>query len=81
MWPRRFDNRNGSGLSEITVLRLRLPPAFARPRNNLAREAGVGDRITFEQALAKDFSARGYDLVAFLIACTIWAIRWALEGT
>ena len=31
----------------------------------LAREAGVGDRITFEQASAKDFSARGYDLVAF----------------
>jgi len=31
----------------------------------LAGEAGVGDRITFEQASAKDFSARGYDLVAF----------------
>ena len=44
----------------------------------LAREAGVGDRITFEQASAKDLPARGYDLVAFLIACTIWAIRWAL---
>lgn len=32
---------------------------------NLAKEAGVGDRITFEQASAKDFPARGYDLVAF----------------
>src|SRR5262249_34616179 len=31
----------------------------------LAKEAGVGDRITFEQASAKDFPARGYDLVAF----------------
>ena len=31
----------------------------------LAREAGVGDRITFEQASAKDLPARGYDLVAF----------------
>jgi SAM-dependent methyltransferase len=32
---------------------------------NLAKEAEVGDRITFEQASAKDFPARGYDLVAF----------------
>jgi len=31
----------------------------------LAKEAGVGDRIAFEQATAKDFPANGYDLVAF----------------
>ncbi len=31
----------------------------------LAKEAGVGDRITFAQASAKDFPAHGYDLVAF----------------
>jgi len=31
----------------------------------LAREAGVGDRITFAQASAKDFPAKDYDLVAF----------------
>ena len=30
-----------------------------------AREAGVGDRITFTQASAKDFPARSYDLIAF----------------
>ena len=30
-----------------------------------AREAGVEDRITFAQANAKDFPAKGYDLVAF----------------
>ncbi len=30
-----------------------------------AEKAGVADRITFEQASAKDFPARGYDLVAF----------------
>ncbi len=30
-----------------------------------AKEAGVGDRITFAQAHAKDFPAHGYDLVAF----------------
>lgn len=30
-----------------------------------AKEAGVGDRITFAQASAKDFPAKGYDLVAF----------------
>ena len=30
-----------------------------------AKEAGVGDRITFAQANAKDFPAKGYDLVAF----------------
>jgi SAM-dependent methyltransferase len=32
---------------------------------NLAKQAGVGDRIVFEQASAKDFPVRGYDLVAF----------------
>ena len=31
----------------------------------LAEEAGVGDRITFAQASAKDFPAKDYDLVAF----------------
>jgi 2-polyprenyl-3-methyl-5-hydroxy-6-metoxy-1,4-benzoquinol methylase len=31
----------------------------------LAQEAGVGDRIAFAQASAKEFPARGYDLVAF----------------
>src|SRR4051794_22831065 len=31
----------------------------------LAQEAGVGDRITFAQASAKDFPAKDYDLVAF----------------
>jgi SAM-dependent methyltransferase len=31
----------------------------------LAQEAGVGDRITFAQASAKDFPAQDYDLVAF----------------
>ena len=30
-----------------------------------AKEAGVGDRIAFAQATAKDFPANGYDLVAF----------------
>jgi SAM-dependent methyltransferase len=30
-----------------------------------ANEAGVGDRITFAQASAKDFPAKDYDLVAF----------------
>ena len=31
----------------------------------LAQEAGVGDRITFAQASAKNFPAKDYDLVAF----------------
>jgi 2-polyprenyl-3-methyl-5-hydroxy-6-metoxy-1,4-benzoquinol methylase len=31
----------------------------------LAKEAGVGDRIKFTQATAKDFPAQSYDLVAF----------------
>src|SRR5215510_5858616 len=30
-----------------------------------AQEAGVGNRITFAQAAAKDFPAGGYDLVTF----------------
>jgi SAM-dependent methyltransferase len=39
-------------------------PSLERARV-LAKEAGVGDRITFAQAMAKDFPAEGYDLVAF----------------
>ncbi len=39
-------------------------PSIERAKS-LAREAGVGDRITFAQASAKDFPARDYDLVAF----------------
>lgn len=31
----------------------------------LANEAGVADRVTFAKATAKDFPAKGYDLVAF----------------
>lgn len=38
-------------------------PSIARAKD-AAQEAGVGDRITFEQASASDFPARGYDLVA-----------------
>jgi len=32
---------------------------------SLAKKAGVGDRIVFKQASAKDFPAKGCDLVAF----------------
>jgi SAM-dependent methyltransferase len=39
-------------------------PSIERAKT-LAQEAGVGDRITFAQATAKDFPARDYDLVAF----------------
>jgi SAM-dependent methyltransferase len=39
-------------------------PSIERARV-LAQEAGVGDRITFAQASAKDFPAKDYDLVAF----------------
>jgi SAM-dependent methyltransferase len=39
-------------------------PSIERARK-LAAEDGVGDRITFAQANAKDFPSRGYDLVAF----------------
>jgi SAM-dependent methyltransferase len=39
-------------------------PSIERARV-LAKEAGVGDRITFAQASAKTFPANGYDLVAF----------------
>jgi SAM-dependent methyltransferase len=33
--------------------------------NELAKEAGVADRVTFLKATAKDFPAKDYDLVAF----------------
>ncbi len=36
-----------------------------RTARRLAEEAGVGDRVTFEVASAKDFPGTGYDLVAF----------------
>ena len=39
-------------------------PSIERAKD-LAKEAGVGDRITFAQASAKDFPAKDYDLVAF----------------
>ena len=39
-------------------------PSIERARE-LAAEAGIGDRITFAQANAKEFPAKGYDLVAF----------------
>src|ERR1700739_5004924 len=39
-------------------------PSIERARK-LAAEDGVGDRVTFAQANAKDFPSRGYDLVAF----------------
>ena len=39
-------------------------PSIERAKT-LATTAGVGDRITFAQARAKDFPANGYDLVAF----------------
>ena len=38
-------------------------PSIERAREAAAK-AGVGDRIVFEQAAAKDFPAKGYDLVA-----------------
>jgi hypothetical protein len=39
-------------------------PSIERARN-LAAEEGVSDHISFAQANAKDFPAKGYDLVAF----------------
>jgi methyltransferase family protein len=39
-------------------------PSIERAKT-LAQEAGVGDRITFAQATAKDFPGQDYDLVAF----------------
>jgi SAM-dependent methyltransferase len=39
-------------------------PSIERARK-LAAEEGVGDHISFAQANAKDFPAKGYDLVAF----------------
>ncbi len=39
-------------------------PSITRARE-AAREAGVGERTTFEVAAAKDFPGTGYDLVAF----------------
>jgi SAM-dependent methyltransferase len=39
-------------------------PSIERAQR-MAEEAGVADRITFQQASAKDYPALGYDLVAF----------------
>jgi SAM-dependent methyltransferase len=39
-------------------------PSIARAKE-MAKEAGVAKRITFQQASAKDFPAKNYDLVAF----------------
>ncbi len=63
-WPRRLYNRDGAGLSNSEFLGGYHKPSIERAKV-LAREAGVGDRITFSQASAKDFPAKDYDLVAF----------------
>ena len=42
-----------------------------------AAEAGVTGRVSFEKARAKDYPARGYELITFLILCTTWATRSA----
>ncbi len=39
-------------------------PSIERARQ-LAQEAGLGDRVRFEQAAAKEFPGSGYDLVTF----------------
>jgi SAM-dependent methyltransferase len=39
-------------------------PSLERAKD-LAKEAGVSDRVTFAKATAKDFPAKDYDLVAF----------------
>jgi 2-polyprenyl-3-methyl-5-hydroxy-6-metoxy-1,4-benzoquinol methylase len=39
-------------------------PSIERAKT-MAQEAGVGDRVTFAQATAKDFPGQNYDLVAF----------------
>jgi len=40
-------------------------PASIDAARKAAAEAGVGDRVTFEVASAKDYPGTGYDLVAF----------------
>ena len=40
-----------------------------------AQEHGVTANTRFEVATAKDYSEKDFDLVAFLTACTTWAIR------
>ena len=65
--PRRLDDPDGAGLSRSR----RFfgfdyhAPSIERAPGELAKEAGVANRITFAVASAKDFPAKDYDLVAF----------------
>ena len=63
--PRRFHDRDGTGLSKFGVFGFDYHKPSIERAKILAKEAGVGDRITFAQATAKDFPAKDYDLVAF----------------
>ena len=65
MRPWCFHHCDGAGLSEFKVLCIRLSHALAERAKTLAITAGVEDEITFAQAMAKDFPANDYDLVAF----------------
>ena len=53
---RRVDDHHGEGVSEVAVLRVRLPRRLDRARAPAcARRPGSRDRVTFEVARATDF--------------------------
>ncbi|WP_263491031.1 class I SAM-dependent methyltransferase [Rhizobium sp. 3T7] len=64
LWPRRFDDSDGSSLSRFKVLRLRLSRASIERAKAAAKEAGISDRVTFQQAPATGFPDGNYDLIA-----------------
>jgi len=65
MRPRRLYDRDGAGFPNSEFFGFDYHKPSIERAKLLAQEAGVGDRITFAQASAKDFPAKDYDLVAF----------------
>jgi len=54
----------GCGLGASTIIMANHGPSIERARQRAA-EAGVGDRVSFEQASAKEYPGKGYDFVTF----------------
>ena len=64
------------GVPELALRRLRLPRRLDRARARAPREeAGVGDRVRFEVATAKDYPGTATTWSVPSTACTTWAIR------
>ena len=80
--PGRFDHSDGESLSQVPVLRLRLSRQVDSARRASRRRAKAWPiASTSKSPRPRTFPARTMTSWRSSIACTTWAIRWALPGT